>query len=154
MNRIARGPREIKYQECCAIHEAGHAAACLVAGIEIRYLGIIGSPHLRRARWYARTDLEVEQLVTVCLAGPAAEELYCGKITDGGARTDLRMARAFPARHFNPWQVGVELARMRDAAQRLVRTPFAAEKIPLIADALLMRGTLTGDELTMLDLKV
>jgi hypothetical protein len=31
--------------------------------------------------------------------------------------------------------------------QRLVRTPFARRRIPLIAEALLRRGTLAGDEI-------
>jgi hypothetical protein len=40
-----------------------------------------------------------------------------------------------------------EIARLRDAAERLVRTQWAQECIPLIADALLRHGTLTGDEI-------
>lgn len=39
----------------------------------------------------------VECLVTVCLAGPAAEEMLCGPIADGGEREDLEMARAYCA---------------------------------------------------------
>jgi hypothetical protein len=45
------------------------------------------------------------------------------------------------------FQIGTEIARSGDAAQRLVRTPFACHCIPLIAEALLRRGTLAGDEI-------
>jgi hypothetical protein len=44
-------------------------------------------------------------------------------------------------------QIGTDIARLGDAAQRLVRTPFARRRIPLIAEALLRRGTLVGDEI-------
>jgi hypothetical protein len=57
------------------------------------------------------------------------------------------MARHYLARRFDPMQIGTEIARLRDAAQRLVRTAWAQQRIPLIAEALLRRGTLAGDEI-------
>jgi hypothetical protein len=57
------------------------------------------------------------------------------------------MARHYLARRYDPLQIGTEIARLGDAAQRLVRTPFARRHIPLIAEALLRRGTLAGDEI-------
>jgi hypothetical protein len=43
----------------------------------------------------------------------------------------------------NPLQAAAELARYRDAARRLVRSPWAHQRIHLLADALLRQGTLT-----------
>ncbi len=40
----------------------------------------------------------------------------------------------------------VELARYRDAAQRLVRSPWARGRIVAIADRLLRSGSLSGKE--------
>jgi hypothetical protein len=39
------------------------------------------------------------------------------------------------------------MARLRDAAHRLVQTPWAQQRIRLVAAALLHHGTLTGDEI-------
>jgi hypothetical protein len=39
------------------------------------------------------------------------------------------------------------MARYRDAAQRLVRSPWAQQRIRLLADALLRTGSLSGDEI-------
>jgi hypothetical protein len=57
------------------------------------------------------------------------------------------MAREHIARSVNPLQVGVELARHRDAAARLVRSAWAQQRIRLLADALLRCGTLSGEEI-------
>ncbi len=42
--------------------------------------------------------------------------------------------------------VRAELSRLRKAAHRLVRTPWARQRIPLIAEALLQRGRSPGRE--------
>jgi hypothetical protein len=73
--------------------------------------------------------------VTMCLAGPAAEEVFCGPIADGSDRADYEMAKHYLARRFGPLQVEAEIARLRDAAHRLVRTPWAQDQ--LIAATLL-----------------
>ena len=57
------------------------------------------------------------------------------------------MAHEYLARQLNPLQVGAELTRYRDAAQRLIRSPWAQQRIRLLADALLRHGTLTGEEI-------
>jgi hypothetical protein len=50
------------------------------------------------------------------------------------------MARRYLARRFDPLQIGVEIARLRDAAHRLVATEWAQQRIRLIAAALLRQG--------------
>jgi hypothetical protein len=44
-------------------------------------------------------------------------------------------------------QIGAEFSRYHDAAQRLVRSPWAHHRIVAIADALLRNGSLSGDEI-------
>jgi hypothetical protein len=70
------------------------------------------------------------------LSGPAAERLFCGRITDGSDQTDIEMARGCLARRFEPALILVELNRHRDAADALIKTPWALE-----------RGTLTGEQI-------
>jgi hypothetical protein len=110
------------------------------------------SPTTRRTciagRYHAPdADLGLECLVTLCLAGPEAEKQFCGPITDNSDRVDYEMAYAYLARQLNPLQVGAEFVRYRDAAQRLIRSPWAQHRVRLLADALLRHGTLSGDEI-------
>jgi hypothetical protein len=79
-------------------------------------------------------------MVTLCLSGPEAEKEFCGSISDDSDRADYEMARDYLARQFSPLQIGAELTRYRDAAQRLVRSPWARHRIRLLADALLQHG--------------
>jgi hypothetical protein len=82
------------------------------------------------------------------LAGPEAEREYCGPITDNSDRVDYQMAYEYLARQLIPLQVGTEFTRCRDAAQRLVCSPWAQRRIVAIADALLRHGTLTGEQIS------
>jgi hypothetical protein len=71
------GCRMVGLRERCAFHEAGHATAGLAYGIPIVAVTIAAeTPHLHRAHYRAPHDLGLETLVTLCLAGPAAEELF------------------------------------------------------------------------------
>jgi len=131
-----------------AYHEAGHCAAAIAFGIPIVHVTIeADAGHLYRGHYRERADLALECIVTMCLAGPAAEELFCGPIADGSDRTDYEMAKHYLARQFDPLKVGAEIARLRDAARRLVRTAWAQERIRLLAAALLQYGALSGDEI-------
>jgi hypothetical protein len=89
----------------------------------------------------------MECMVRLCLAGPEAENEFCGPITDDSDRIDYKMAYAYLARQLNPLQIGAELTRYRDAAQRLVRSAWARHRIRLLADALLRHGTLSGEQI-------
>jgi hypothetical protein len=92
----------------------------------------------------------LETLCVLCLAGPEAERLFCGSIEPGTDSIDIEMTRAGLARRFDPLQIGAEMVRMRGSAERLVRTAWARERIEVIADALLARGTLTGEDIAAL----
>ena len=89
-------------------------------------------------------------MTTLCLAGPASEEFFCGKIEDGSDRIDIEMARTYLAQRFDVLQVEAEIVRLRAAADRLVRTPSVQDRIRQIADALLQHDTLSGEEIGML----
>ena len=65
---------------------------------------------------------------------PEAEALLCGRIDDGSDQTDYDMARPYLTREFQPLQLATELARFRDAAQRLVRSAWGRENLPSVGD--------------------
>jgi hypothetical protein len=81
------------------------------------------------------------------LGGSGGGGTVRGPIANGSDRADYEIARHYLARQFDSLKVGAEIARLRDAAQRLVRTPRAQHRIRLVADALLQHGTLTGDQI-------
>ena len=108
------------------------------------------TPHLHRGRYRAHHDVGLECMATLCLTGPAAEAYFCGSIEDCADRIDHEMARRHLARRFGPFENGAEIARVRDAAERLVRTPWGEQRIRLVAVALLQRGTLTGEQISEL----
>ncbi len=114
-----------------AMRLAGHAVAAFTFGIPIISVTIAEEkPHLRRGRYRAHARLRP-----------------CGRIDDGDDKFDLETARDYLAREFAPLRAAAEIARYRDAAQRLVRSPWAQDRIRLIADALLRQGTLNGEEI-------
>jgi hypothetical protein len=130
------------------LHEAGHCTAALAFAIPVIYVSIDDAmPHLQRGRYRPPHDAGLETLVVMCLAGPAAEQLFCGSIEPGTDAIDLAMARQHLARGFAPLRIGAEMVRLRASAERLVRTAWARARIALIAEALLQHGTLSGADL-------
>jgi hypothetical protein len=136
----------VSLQERRAYHESGHVAAALVHGVPIVAVSL-NPPHMHRGRYHAPHDCGLETIVQICLAGPEAEILFCGAITDGADYGDYTMARETLARHFDPLRAAIELARCRVAAERLVRSEFAQQRIARVSRALLARGTLSGEEI-------
>jgi hypothetical protein len=133
-----------------AFHEAGHVVCALAYGIPILAASIADNhSHMLRGRYRPPlASIGLEAMTVLCMSGAAAEEFFCGPITDGGDCVDLEMARDYLTRAgFDPLRVGAGLKQARDAAQRLVRTPAVEDRIRLIADALLRHGTLSGDDI-------
>jgi len=134
-----------------SLHEASHATCALAYGIPIvRVCITANTPHLRRGDYRPPPGIGLQAIVTLCLAGPAGEEYFCGRVNDGGDETDIEMAREYLARYCDPVLIGAGLAQGRDAAERLVRTAWAEQRIRLLADALLQRGTLSGEDIEAL----
>jgi hypothetical protein len=103
-----------------AYHEAGHCAAALAYGIPIISVSIhTDMPHMHRGRYRAPHDAGLECMATLCLSGPAAEEYFCGSIEVGADRIDVEMVRRYLARRFEPLRIAAEIARLRDAAERI-----------------------------------
>jgi hypothetical protein len=92
-------------------------------------------------------DIGLQAMVTLCLSGPAAEDFFCGRVNDGSNAPDIQMAREYLARYCDPVLIGAGIAQGRDAADRLVRTPCAQDRIRLIAGPLLNCGRLNGSEI-------
>jgi hypothetical protein len=92
--------------ERAAYHEAGHCAAAIAFGIPIIAVTIVADvPHVHRARYRAPGIVGLRSLVTMCLAGPAGERLFCGG--DGalcGAPIGSRSTapHQLPGRHEKP----------------------------------------------------
>jgi ATP-dependent Zn protease len=127
-----------------AYHESGHAVAAIAFGIPIIRVTVnADAGHLYRG-YYSAAGIGLECMVTMCMAGGASEEYFCGAI-NGSDRIDIEMARRYLARRFDPLQIEVEIEHARAAAGRLVREQ--EERIRLIADALLQRGTLSGADI-------
>jgi hypothetical protein len=65
--------------ERAAYHEGGHYAAAIAFGIPIIGVTVeVGAGHLYRGHYQERSDLALECLVTMCLAGSASEQSFCG----------------------------------------------------------------------------
>jgi len=137
----------MSFRERCAFHEAAHATAALILSIPIVSVSL-NPPNMHRGHYRAPHDCGLEYLVTICLSGPIGEELICGTITDGSDQADYEMAKGYLSRAIaDPLRVGIELARCRVAAERLVSSKFAQDRIAKLAAALLARGTLSGEEI-------
>ncbi len=82
-------------------------------------------------------------MVTMALAGAAAEKYFCDPLDDGSDQIDLEMARRYLIRAgFGPLQIGAETlspTRRCRPASRLGAPAHSPD-----CDALLQRGSLTG----------
>jgi hypothetical protein len=102
-------------QERTAYHESGHCLGALAFGIEIRSVTVRVRPHLHHGplpSWLA-----AENLLTLILAGPECERLYCGALDDGGDRFDLAAAYRHLRVQCSPLRVLAEFERARRGAQ-------------------------------------
>ena len=100
--------------EHVAYHESGHTIAAINFGIPIIRVTIAdGQPHLHRGTYQQRRDLAVENLVILCLAGPAGEELICGAVDDGSDQGDIDTARRYLRDRFRDAEIEFQMLRMR-----------------------------------------
>lgn len=83
------------------------------------------------------------------LALSGAGEYFCGRVNDGSAEIDYDMAREYLANAgLHLLQIEAEIVRARLAADRLVRSE--QQRIRVIADALMQRGSLSGADILCL----
>jgi hypothetical protein len=129
-----------------ATHEAGHAVAAAVLGIRITAATASGVHTLHR-----RGDPDAHRReAIIAMAGPMAEHHHARMTGEDAARAwvtawsgDLRNC----LRHLDA-AGGGPVAPVRAEAERLVRIYSVA--IETVADALLARGRLSGDEIDRL----
>jgi hypothetical protein len=151
MDSWRRRSENVPDLERYAWHESGHAVAAITFAIPIICVSIEhDNPHLLRGHYRPPRDIGLETLCVLCLAGPEAERLFFGSIEPGTDSIDIEMVRKGLARRFGPLRIGAEMMRMRGSAEALVRLPWARRRIELIADALLTRGTLSGEDIAAL----
>jgi hypothetical protein len=73
-----------------------------------------------------------------------------GDFRRGSAQAHAMARRYLAEGGVDPVLIGVEIGRLRDAADRLVRTDWARRRIGLMAHALLRYGSLTGGQISEL----
>jgi hypothetical protein len=124
------------------IHEAGHVAAALCFALPILSVSV-DPPRLLRQRCRP----PAEMWLCVCFAGGAAERLHIGGgFNERGEIEDYRMAHRFLCEYYPRIEVGLRIDTARVAAERLIKTAWARARVPVIAQALDARGTLSGEE--------
>jgi hypothetical protein len=85
-----------------AVHEASHAAAATMLGIEVLHASLTAKrgPHMHRGHYRPPAGVNgLEAMCILALAGPAGEAYLCGRVNDGGDATDIAMAREYLATH-------------------------------------------------------
>jgi hypothetical protein len=60
------------------------------------------------------------------------------------------MAQRYLISRIEPLQIAAEMLRLRGSAEALVRLPWSQRRIAVIAEALLARGTLSGEDIAAL----
>jgi ATP-dependent Zn protease len=130
-------------------HESGHVAAALTYGLPIiRVSAGSFEPHLLRGGFRRERTSGVEALSVLCLAGPAAEQMFFGEITDHSDFIDQQMAKDYLLSCFPEVEIPYQMTRAKYAAEHLVAS--SRHQITTVATALLRRGSLTGDEIVEL----
>jgi hypothetical protein len=96
--------------ELIAYHEAGHCIAAPTFGVPIKSVTIADRPHQHRGAFRSRLALEI--VGTICLADPAAEDLFCGPPSPGddGSGRDHAMAYQYLQQKIDPLRLGLESA--------------------------------------------
>jgi hypothetical protein len=136
------------HDERTAYHESGHCIAARTLGLPIKFATIDGRPHLLRGAFSGQRSTSIESIVLVCLAGPAAEQLFFGRVDNGGDAVDIDLAHDYLRDFYAAAEIGYQLTRMRLGAERLVTSSH--RQIMLVADALMRHGSLSGEHIVEL----
>jgi hypothetical protein len=102
---VLRSPSLSERRAC---HDIGHVVATLQFGIPIISVSIIDRQATHApCNYRAPPGIGLEAMCILALTGPASEELFCGKIEDGGDHIDVELAKRYLARRFDALQIGV-----------------------------------------------
>ncbi len=164
----SRSPEEV---EAVALHEAGHAVVARLLGIEVDSVttvsqGIAGGVTRTAVPSSFPNRAEIEDYVTMLLAGRAADVVLGSKGAHAGAAMDLSAAVTLLTRAHSEWglfgslapaavdahellgKVEQHLQRLLDRARRLVQSHRKAVK--LLARTLVEQRLLSGAEVDAL----
>ncbi len=141
-----------------AIHEAGHEVVSEYLRIYVDYVTIesdsnsLGHLYHDGMEDWQQQPGGAERMATQSLAGRAAEELLCGSLSDeqeyGGDEYAVVCYSGFEdatGETFGAWR-----ARCLDQARELVRKPCVQAAIRAVADELLSKTELPGEDLRRL----
>ena len=173
-----RPQRSPEHKRQIAVHEAGHAVVRHVLGEgDVEYLSIdraFGGLTISRLREDIDSEERLGRLLTIALAGRAAEAIVCGSVSAGsGGSADSDLARATdmalametrlgfaadqPLLHLDLGDPGTALGWRPDLAARVDARLEAAyaeacrlveahrDRLERLADALVAAGTLEGE---------
>jgi hypothetical protein len=131
-----------------AFHEAGHTVAAHYFDVPIVRVSIEHTPYprLTTGNYLKHAPIWAENFAMLTLAGPAAEGLNCDEDTSDAAAHDARARRYLATLQLDPPQVEAELMRLHGRARWFVRTEWAQKRILSVAEALLERGMLSGED--------
>ncbi len=114
-----------------------------------RFSSNVASPW-RAVRRGGRKSRHVAAPRTVLLAPCSSLFLFFGRFGRVQGNTTRWLRSISPTGSPSPLHAAVKLGRCRDAAQRLVRTPWARQRIRALAAALLRYGSLSGEQIAEL----
>ena len=157
-----------------AYHEAGHCVAAILYGRTIRYVTIapgkrknrqgqvmVGRRLIRRVKVAPsaeQTKADVNAALIGCYAGGICESASTGRPVEPSSITDdhnaaVGMVSAFLGEDATPAILQDALVRLYQESQKLFMSPKACRAVRHIADALIVRRTLTGGEVKRLVLQ-
>jgi hypothetical protein len=153
-----------------AVHEAGHAVACVVLGVDsLSHVDLDAGRTSMLQRPYSRRE-HIDARLVMCLAARAAEETVLGGVTNGAAQ-DLADATAMAYELHGTWGMGalglVSLSRevalhdrpLREAVRETLDAAYVRAvdlvtehraAIDRVAEALVARRYLDGGEVRSL----
>jgi hypothetical protein len=123
-----------------AVHEAGHAYACVVLGVPFKHVYVKANDTGVSGMCTHRSSTEFDQIV-ICLAGQAAENIILGVDDPKACAKDVANANAY----LSKWEdaPAKDLEPYRAFARCLVRTH--ERRIIELAKLLLQHGEITAE---------
>jgi hypothetical protein len=144
-------------RERTAYHEAGHIVAAIEKGIRISYATIVPT---KTRKGYVQPvgrlvpkdpDLQrtfVEKEIIFLLAGPAAEQMLVGRESIGDKLDDVRVEEFLACLHSDPQVRKAYLIYLMKLVGQILVHDW--DLVTALAQALMSRGVLTGDEIDKL----
>lgn len=152
--RERREPLRISY------HEAGHAVAAIRWGVGVQSISVLSrddsrgrvtvTPSWRRPPGDLRRE-QVDALVVMCYAGGFSEARYTGRYSSWNTGPDRRDAQSLALSHgYSPLATRRYLSWLRTLAKDFIASDRSWAEVGAVAEALVSRGRLSGNEVKQL----